>query len=141
LVIYALALALAIAIAFAPGAARSGVYSTDKTEPAGPRWTNDRHHEQGLIVRPDCVALPPGASADYVPGRDAWGRPVVPAEPPKGFNDSLPIGVDLDIDLGTKHVAGKDIDLHGGYLHFEPSTGDLSLNGRTWRRDCLPSSK
>jgi hypothetical protein len=141
LIIYGLALALAIAVAFTPGNARSGAYESHPQADKPPRWSNDRHHEQGLIVRTDCVALPPGASAEYVPGRDAWGRPVVPAEPPKGFNDSFPVGVDLDINLGTKHVGGKDIEMHGGYLQFDPSTNELSLNGRTWQRDCLPSQK
>lgn len=141
LIIYGLALALAIAVAFTPGNARSGAYESHPQDDKAPRWSNDRHHEQGLIVRPDCVALPPGAGAEYVPGRDAWGRPVVPAESPKGFNDPFPVGVGLDIDLGTKHVGGKDIEMHGGYLQFDPSTNALSLNGRTWQRDCLPSPK
>lgn len=145
LVIYGLALALAIAIAFTPSSARSGAFETHPEGQAqgyvGPRWSNDHHHERDLIVRPDCVTLPPGASAEYVPGRDAWGRPVVPAEPPKGFRDSFPMGVGLDVKLGTKHVGGKDIELHGGNLNFDPSTNELSLNGYTWQRDCLPPPK
>lgn len=67
---YGLAIALAIAVAFAPGPASSGAYTTDPIKRAGPRWSNHHHHEQGLIVRRDCVALPPGADAEYVSGRD-----------------------------------------------------------------------
>jgi hypothetical protein len=62
LVIYGLAIALTIAAAFTPGIARSGAHKNrPRTKAAGPRWSNDLHHEQGLIVRRDCVALPPPA--------------------------------------------------------------------------------
>ncbi len=138
---YGLAMALAFAVVFAPGQASSGAYSTDRVERAGPRWSNDLHHERGLIVRPDCVALPPGADAEYVPGRDSWGRPVIPAEPHKRFKESFPVRVDLDVNLGTKHIAGKEIEMHAGSFSFDPATKEISLNGRKWQRDCLPSSK
>lgn len=139
LVIYGLAIALAIAVAFTPGIARSGAYETHpRAKAAGPRWSNDLHHEQGLIVGRDCVALPPGADAEYVPGRDAWGRPVIPAEPPKGFREPFPMEVGLDVLLGTKHVGGKTIEMHGEYLGYNPATNELTLNGRTWQRDCHP---
>ena len=138
---YGLALALALAVAFAPGLAHSGAYTTDPVKRAGPRWSNSHHHESGLIVRPDCVALPPGADAEYVPGRDAWGNPVIPAEPPKGFRDSFPVEVDLDVNIGTKHIAGNEIEMHAGRFTFDPATNEISLNGRTWQRDCLPSPK
>jgi hypothetical protein len=138
---YGLALALAIAVAFTPSRASSGTFTTDPVKRAGPRWSNDQHHEYGLIVRPDCVALPPGADAQYVPGRDPWGRPVIPAEPPKGFNESFPVEIDLDVNLGTKHIAGKEIELHAGRFAFDPATNELTLNGRRWQRDCLPSPK
>lgn len=140
-VVYALALAVALALTFFPVTARSGSYTTHEVAPAGPRWSNDHHHEYGLIVRPGCVALPPGAGAEYIPGRDAWGRPVIPAEPLQGFRPSFPMGVDLDVNLGTKHVGGKDIELHGGHLAFDPATNDLTLNGHHWTRDCIPSPK
>lgn len=124
-----------------PIPANAGGYSTDAVIPKAPRWSNDYHHEHGLIVRPDCVALPPGAGADYIPGRDPWGRPVIPAEPMQAFRPSFPMGVDLDVNLGTKHIGGKDIELHGGYLAFDPATNDLTLNGHRWTRDCIPSPK
>lgn len=139
--IYSLALALAFFMAFLPRVAYGGAYTTDERPVHSPRWSNDQHHEYGLIVRPDCVALPPGAGAEYIPGRDPWGRPVIPAEPLQGFRPSFPMGVDLDINLGTKHVGGKTIELHGGQLTFDPATNDLALNGHHWTRDCLQSPK
>lgn len=139
--VYILAIVIAIAIAILPRTAHSGGYTTDERPSTGPRWSNDQHHEYGLIVRPDCVALPPGAGATYVPGRDPWGRPVIPAEPMQAFRPSFPIGVDLDINLGTKHVGGKDIELHGGQLTFDPATNEFALNGHRWTRDCFPSPK
>ena len=139
--IYALGVALALAVALTPGPVNSGAYTSDHVNRAGPRWSNDQHHEQGLIVRPDCVALPPGADAEYVAGRDAWGRPVIPAEPPKAFRENFPVEVELDVNLGTKHVAGQEIELHAGRFTFDPASNEVSLNGRMWQRDCLPSSK
>ena len=139
--IYGLALALASIVAFTPSAARSGGYTNDPIGHAAPRWSNDQHHEYGLIVRPDCVALPPGADAEYIPGRDSWGRPVLPAEPPKSFSDTFPVEVDIDVNLGTKHIAGNEIELHAGRFAFDPATKELSLNGRRWQQDCLPPSK
>jgi len=139
--IYSLAIALAFAVAFSPVTARGDGYVTGDEISKRPRWSNSEHHEYGLIVRPDCVALPPGAGATFVPGRDAWGRPVIPAEPLQGFRPSFPMGVELDVNLGTKHVGGKTIELHGGQLSYDPTVNDLSLNGHQWTRDCLPSSK
>jgi hypothetical protein len=139
---YGLAIALAIAIAFMPVAARSGGYSTDPRQHSAPRWSNDRHHEEGLIVGRDCVALPPGASAQYIPGRDAWGRTVIPAEQPKGFVNSFPVEVEIDVPVGNKIIGGRRIDMTAGRFSFDPATNELSLNGRTWRqRDCHPSPK
>jgi len=141
LLIYGLALALASIVAFTPNAARSGGYTNDPIDHFAPRWSNSQHHEYGLIVRPDCVALPPGAGAEYIPGRDAWGRTIIPAEPPNGFSNTFPVEVELDVNLGTKQIAGKDIELHAGRFTFDPATNQLALNGRKWQRDCLPPSK
>jgi hypothetical protein len=141
LLIYGLAVVLALAVAVTPGPANSGAYTSDHMKRTGPRWSNDLHHEQGLIVRPDCVALPPGADAEYVAGRDAWGRPVIPAEPLKAFRENFPVEVELDVNLGAKHIAGKEIELHAGRFTFDPATNEILLNGRKWQRDCLPSSK
>ncbi len=139
--IYALAVALALAVAVMPVPANSGAYTSDNVNRVGPRWSNSQHHEQGLIVRPDCVALPPGADAQYVAGRDAWGRPVIPADPPKAFKENFPVEVELDVTLDSKHIAGKEIELHAGRFTFDPASNEVSLNGRKWQRDCLPSSK
>ena len=142
MIVYGLAVALAIAISFMPVTARSGGYTTDPMDHSGPRWSNDRHHEDGLIVSRDCVALPPGASAQYIPGRDAWGRTVIPAEQPKGFDNSFPVEVELDVLIGQKNIGGKKIDLTAGQFYFNPATNELSLNGRTWQqRDCNSSPK
>lgn len=128
-----MAVALAIAIAFMPTAARSGGYTSDPRDHPGPRWSNDRHHEDGLIVGRDCVALPPGASAEYIPGRDAWGRTVIPAEQPKGLVNSFPVEVELDILLKQKNIGGKNIDL---------TANGMPLIDRTLQqRDCHPSQK
>lgn len=137
----ALAAAYACVLTLLPGLALAGTYTTDAATIKLPRWSNDRHHEHGVIVQPDCIALAPGIGADYVPGRDAWGRQVIPAQPLQGFQPSFPMGVELDVNLGTKTIAGKDIELHGGHLAFDPTTGTLDLNGHPWMRDCFPSPK
>jgi len=138
---YGLAAALAVAMLFAPNAARSGAYTNDPHEYSGPRWSNDQHHEYGLIVRPGCVALPPGAGAEYIPGRDPWGRPVIPAETPESFNNNFPVDVEIDVDLGAKYVGGRKIDLNAGHFAVGPATNELSLNRHVWQRDCFPSPK
>lgn len=135
------ALVSASIVAFTVNVAHGGSYVNDPVNYYGPRWSNDQHHEYGLIVRPDCVALPPGAGAEFIPGRDPWGRPVIPAEPPKGFNNAFPPGVGIDVRLGARTIAGKDIELHAGYFAFDPATNEFSFNGRNWRRDCLPPPK
>ena len=133
MIMHGLAAALAIAIAFAPVTARSGGYTTDPRGHSGPRWSNDRHHEDGLIVGDGCVALPPGASAEYIPGRDAWGRTIIPAEQPKGFSNSFPVDIELDILLKQKTIGGKNIDL---------TANGVPLIDRTWQpRDCHPAQK
>ncbi len=139
--IYGLAAALAITMLFVPSVARSGAYVSDPLNYFGPRWSNEEHHERGLIVRPGCVALPPGADAQYIPGRDSWGRPVIPAETPKGFSNNFPVDVEIDVKLGSKQIAGQQIDLYGGRFAFDPATNELSLNGRVWQRDCFSSPK
>ena len=133
--------ALAFTLALLSGPAIGGTYTTDAATTKPPRWSNDRHHEHGVIVQPDCIALAPGIGADYVPGRDAWGRQIIPAQPLQGFRPSFPMGVEIDVNLGTKHNSGKDIELHGGYMAFDPTSGALALNGHPWMRDCFPSPK
>lgn len=133
-IIYALALALALAIAFFPMTARSGAYSTPAPAPKAPRWSNEHHHRQSVVVGPGCVSAPYGAGPDYIPGRDAWGNPVLPADPTTGYYPSLPMGIGIDVQLGTKHMGGKTIELYGHPLMFAP-------NGHTWPRDCFSPQK
>jgi len=133
MIVSGMAAALAIIVVFTPLTAQSGGYTTDPKDNSGPRWSNDRHHEDGLIVGRDCVALPPGVSAEYIPGRDAWGRTIIPAEQPKGLNNSYPLEVELEILLKQKNIGGKNIDL---------TASALPLIERTLRlRDCHPSIK
>ncbi len=133
MIMYGLAIALATAIAFMPVAVMSGGYTSNPMDHFGPRWSNDRQLEDGLIVGRDCVALPPGVSAEYIPGRDAWGRTIIPAEQPKGLNNSYPLEVGLEILLKQKNIGGKNIDL---------TASALPLIERTIRlRDCHPSIK
>lgn len=134
-------LVFASIVALIPNLARSGAYTSDPFDHFTPRWSNSQHHEYGLIIRPDCVALPPGAGAEYIPGRDPWGRPIIPAEPPKGFSSMFPAGVGVGVKLGTKQIAGRDIELYGGTFAFDPATNQFSFNGPDWRRDCLPPPK
>lgn len=128
-------------VALIPDPARSGAAASDPRDRHASRWSNDLHHESGLIIRPGCVALPPGAGAAYIPGRDSWGRPVIPAEPPRRFSSMYPAGIGVGVKLGTKQIAGRDIELYGGYFAFDPATNQFSFNGRDWRRDCLPPPK
>lgn len=131
--VYSLAAVFVIALAFIPDTAMSGAYTTDRMENTRPRWSNDRHHEDGLIVGRDCVALPPGAGAQYVPGRDAWGRTILPAEPPRGFYNSFPVEVELDILLKHKNIGGKNIDVTANATPYIEQAWQL--------RDCHPSQK
>ncbi len=128
-----MAAALAIIVVFTPLTVQSGGYTTDSKNYSGPRWSNDRHHEDGLIVGRDCVALPPGVSAEYIPGRDAWGRTIIPAEQPQGLNTSFPLEVELEILLKQKNIGGKNIDLTASALPLIEQTLRL--------RDCQPSIK
>lgn len=133
-IIYTLALAVALAVAFFPMTARSGAYTTPGAAPKAPRWSNEHHLRESVVVTPDCIAAPYGAGPDYIPGRDAWGNPVLPADPMTGFRPSLPMGVGIEVDLGTKHIGGHKVELYGQPLMFDP-------NGPSWQRDCLPTQK
>jgi len=133
MIVYGIAAALAIAVAFTPVIARSGGYTNDPMDHSGPRWSNDRHHEDGLIVGHDCVVLPPGVSADYIPGRDAYGRTIIPAEQPKGFYNSFPVEVELDILLKQTNIGGKNTDL--------TANGTPLIEQALQQRDCHPSQK
>ena len=133
-IIYALALALALAIAFFPISARSGAYSTTAPAPTAPRWSNEHHLRYSVVITPGCVSAPYGSGPDYIPGRDAWGNPVLPADPTTGYYPSLPMGVGVEVDLGTKHLGGHQDDRYGQPLMLDP-------NSHAWPRDCLTPQK
>ena len=139
LLVLGLALAIAIGVALLPRAALGATFDTSRPAPVGPRWSNDHHLEDGLIVTPDCVVLPPDMAAPYMPGRDAWGRPVPPADTTTGPGYSVVPPVELEVDLGTKKLGGQDIDLHLPPVTYDP--GNNSLNGHPLSRDCTPFVK
>lgn len=139
LLVYAVAFSIAAAIAFAPQKASSGSYDINAPIAPGARWSNDRHLADGLIVGPDCVTLPGRASAEYVPGRDAWGRPVPPADSHTGVNNFRSIPMELDVHLGRKKLAGKSVELSSGPTGYDP--GQNTVGGYPIQRDCTPYFK
>ena len=136
--IYAVAFSLALAIALAPQRASSGPYEAGGNPPPGPRWSNDHHIIDSVTVGPDgCVAPAPGQRAEYVPGRDAWGRPVAPADDHTGFEKSIP--VEIDVHLKRKRIGRKRVDVSTGPMIYDP--GLNTLNGYPLKRDCTPHFK
>ncbi|MDA7946608.1 MAG: hypothetical protein MPJ78_03950 [Hyphomicrobiaceae bacterium] len=140
MLIYWLAIAMAAAVLIAPRPAISGGYVSGGSGYNGPRWSNDFQLQQGLVVQPGCVTIAPGASAEYIPGRDAYGRPVPPADSPSYFGNALP-NVDLDIKLGKKHIGGKTVKLYADGYAYDPVTDQFTLHGQPMQRDCLPLPK
>ena len=138
--IYLLAIAFALAILLTPHPVMSGAYMSGGGGSHAPRWSNDFQLQQGLIAHPDCVTLAPGAGADYIPGRDAYGRPVPPADTLQPLMNTLP-GVDLDIKLGKKHFGDKTVKLYADGYGYDPVTDQFTLNGQPMQRDCLPWPK
>lgn len=131
LLIYALGMALAAAVALAPQTASSG-FEAGGTPDAGPRWSNDHHTADSVVVSPSgCVFPSPSQQAEYVPGRDAWGNPVAPADNYTGHPNALPL--ELDVHLGRKHLGGHLVDLHTHPSAFPPAN--------TLPRDCTPYFK
>ena len=121
----ALAAALAIALVASPRAAHGGGLDR-KASPAGPRWSNE-HHMPGVSVTTDCRDR-----ADYVAGRDAWGRPVAPADLPSVSPNTPPLIVDVEVD-----VPGRQATVH---VPVDLSAGALAANGAR-PQDCIPSVK
>lgn len=135
------AAALAGLLFAAPQAVAGGI-SNDPFERFGPRWSNSQHHERGLMIGPDCVALPPGVGAEYVPNRDPWGNPVLPAEQSYAFEEKFPAEVELDVYLDDRKLGGHPVESTVGDLEYDPASDTLTLNGRELRRrDCVPSVK
>ncbi|GAB4231136.1 MAG: hypothetical protein Kow0032_13280 [Methyloligellaceae bacterium] len=135
-----LAAALAVSLLIAlPQQARSGGYSAGApAQPGPPRWSNRHHLEtpQAPADLPECGG--PVPSAHYVPGVDAWGRPVAPAEGYRsGPKPSLP--VELDVHLKRKRVGRKSVDVTSGPVTYDAANN--TINGYPITRDCAPSVK
>ncbi len=138
MLIYAAAVSVALAIALSPQRALSGSYEAGGAAPKGPRWSNDHHLSDAVVTAgPDCVALAPGEAADYIPGRDAWGNPVPPADNHTGYVNTLPI--EVDVHLGGKKIGKKFVDLSTGPMIYEPAP--RTLGGYPLTRDCAPHFK
>ena len=128
----AIAVALAIALV-APRVAYGGGLDR-KTPQAGPRWSND-HHVPGVSVAPDCRDR-----ADYVAGRDVWGRPVAPADLPTASPNTPPLIVDVEVDVPRRQAAagvGRQATAH---VPVDLAAGTLASNGAR-PQDCIPSVK
>lgn len=138
LLIYGIAFSIAAAIALTPQKASSGSYDTAAPVPAGPRWSNDHQIADSVIAGPDCVELAPGQSANYVPGRDAWGRPVAPADGHTGYATVLP-SVEVEIQKKKKKHGSRAVTVHTGPMYYDPLHNTLS--GYPVPRDCAARVK
>lgn len=137
LLIYALGFSLALAIALSPSKALSGQWDTAAEPPPGPRWSNDHHIADSVIVTPDCVLPAPGQAAEYVPGYDAWGRPVAPADSHTGLVSPPP--VEVEVHLKSKRIGRRTVDVTTGEVVYDPATN--TLGGYPLARDCTPYFK
>ena len=138
LLVTAVALSLAAAILTAPTPARSDGLSEPPR--AAPRWSNDAHHQDGIRANDPCRALAPGYTSDYVPGHDAWGQPVIPAEVPKERPDFVPDEIELNIGLKQKQIGGFPVDLSARKFFFDAAGAGYGA-GAAARRDCVSSHK
>ncbi len=136
-----LAIAMAILFMIVPQTAQSGAYETGQRGYHAPRWSNAAQLQQGLIAGPDCVAMAPGASAEYIPGRNAYGQPVPPADSPMIFGNAFPVDLDLEVKLKTKKIGRKSIDVYPDGLGYDQASNQVTLNGQPLHQDCLTSSK
>ena len=106
--------------------------------PGAPRWSNDDHHMPRSADSRDCLPGEPGYRADYRAGRDAWGRPVEPADLPGSRQDRLPFPVEIEIGTGTGSEAGDVTQRHTGRVFVDPTA--LSER-RDATQDCVSSGK
>lgn len=138
LLLYGLGFWLALSMALGSGKAWSGSWEAGGQVRPVPRWSNDAHIADSIVSPPpDCVSVSPGHGAEYVPGVDAWGRPVAPADGHTGYANSLP--VEVDIDLGKRRVGGRRADISTGDMIYDP--GHNTLDGYPLGRDCTPYFK
>lgn len=138
LLVTAVALSLAAAIVAAPKPARSDGLS-EPPRPA-PRWSNDVHHQDGIRASDPCRALAPGYAPDYVPGHDAWGQPVIPAEVPSQPPYYVPDEIELNIGLKQKQIGGFPVDLSARKFFFDGAGAGYGREPLA-RRDCVSSHK
>ena len=159
--IYLIGLAIALTLAAMPNPARSdpvnnygapamqrGVNDYDEPQPPrqrAPRWSNQHQIDAALATRGrDCASSP-----DYVPGVDAWGDPVVPADVPRTYPDWMPTQVGGDIRLNRMgrggrrgHAIGRhNVDLYAGDVYYDLANKELSVNGVPLVKDCIPPTK
>lgn len=132
---------MAVGVGMSTAPAIGGGINNDPKSGKAPRWSNDHHHESGVVIGPDCVGLAPGLDPTFEAGWDAYGYPVVPAGPRYRFSQNLPLGVDFDIILKQKSIGGYPLDLTAGHFTFDPATRDLALNGLPLTKDCVPAAK
>lgn len=88
-----------------------------------------------VLTREDCTRLQaaaPAAAAEYVPGVDVEGRPVAPADLPRGsFNPALST-VEIEVELGGGgrgwKLGGRRPNVIVGRIGFDRD-GAILLNG------------
>ena len=128
----ALAAALAIALLAPPAALGGGLER--EAAPVGPRWSNE-HHVPGISVATGCRDR-----ADYVAGRDAWGRPVAPADLPSLSPNTPPLIVDVEVDVPRRQAGnggGRQATVH---VPVDLAAGALASKGMR-PQDCIPAVK
>ena len=140
LLVYMLTIAFALAILLTPQPVMSGAYVSGGNGYHAPRWSNEHQLQQGLIAHPDCVTIAPAADANYIPGRDAYGNPVPPADTVDTLMNPLP-NIGFDVKLGEKHVGDKTVKLYADGYGYDPVTNQFTLYGQPMQRDCLPWPK
>jgi len=153
IMVYLIGLAIAVTLMTMPKAARSDDLGYDDAPAIDrqmrdqvkqqhprqrpPRWSNQHHYEAARAARTrDCAFSP-----DYVPGVDAWGDPVIPADLPRRYKEGVPAGVDVDINLGHKWIGGHHAYLSAGDIYYDLANRELSVNGVPMVKDCIPATK
>lgn len=134
------ALGFALVLALAVGPARAGgeplqLYHHGEPPAPAPRWSND-HHIAGPAE--DCAGQPLYDSPHYVPGVDAWGRPVVELIRPYADRRLMPLPYG-ELDYNLYGIPAGKYELGIGVRGHPPALphGAYGPGGR----DCLPSFK
>lgn len=133
-----LALGLALTLAGRPSAADGFAAGPAVDRQPAPRWSNEHHNWAAIDIGPDCLIYPaPGFGAAYMPGVDAWGRPIVPLESPRAYGGALPLGGEIDFQLLRMQIGEFEYEM-GGYIPLEPGRGPIPSGGPSLPRDCHP---